>query len=55
MEANSRENGMVAATMSRAADIAQEEEENDRNQDHSFGQVVQHGVAGEVNQSRCDR
>ena len=33
-----------------AADVAQEKKQNDRDQDHSFGQVVQHGVGGEVNQ-----
>ncbi len=29
----------------RAADIAEKEKQNDRNQDHSFGEVVQHRVS----------
>ena len=33
-----------------AADVAEKQEENDRDQDHAFRQVVQHGVAGEVDQ-----
>ena len=33
-----------------AAHVAEKEKENDRDQDHSLGQVVQHGVRGEVEQ-----
>ena len=34
----------------RAADIAEEQEQDDRHQDDAFGQVVQHGVGGVVDQ-----
>ena len=50
MEANSSENGMVSATISAPRDIAQEQEQNDDDQDDAFGQVVQHGVGGEMHQ-----
>src|SRR6202044_3957128 len=33
-----------------AANVAQEEEENNHHQDDSLGQIVQHGVGGEVEQ-----
>src|SRR5580692_893183 len=33
-----------------STDIAEEQKEDDRNQDHPFRQVVKHGVAGEVNE-----
>ena len=34
----------------RAADIAEEQEQNDGHQDDAFGQIVQHGVGGVVDQ-----
>ena len=34
----------------RAAHVAEEEKQDDRDQDHALGQVVQHGVGGEVQQ-----
>ena len=33
-----------------AAHVAEEEKQNDHDQDHSLGQVVQNGVRGEVQQ-----
>ena len=33
-----------------AANIAEEQEQNERDQDHSFGKIVQHGVRGEVDE-----
>ena len=34
----------------RATDIAKKQKQNDRNQNHPFGQVVKHGMGSEVNQ-----
>ena len=36
--------------MKRAADVAQEQEQDHRHQDDAFGQIVQHGVRGVVQQ-----
>ena len=41
---------MVAATISAPRTLPRNKKQNDRYQDHSFRQVVQHGVTGEVNQ-----
>ena len=34
----------------RAADVAQQQEQHKRHQDEAFGEVVQNGMGGEVNQ-----
>ena len=36
--------------MSAPRTLPRNKKQNDRYQDHSFGEVVQHGVSGEVNQ-----
>ena len=44
MDAKSRENGMVSATMNGGASIEQKQEKDDADQDHALGQVVHHRV-----------
>jgi hypothetical protein len=44
MAANNSENGMVAATISAPRTLPRKKEQDDRYQDHSFREVVQHGV-----------
>ena len=44
MDANSNENGMVSATIKSGTSIEKKKEENDADQNHSFGQVVHHGM-----------
>ncbi len=41
---------MVSATIRRTAKIPEEQKKNQRYQDDSLGQVVEHGVRGVVNQ-----
>ena len=50
IDANSSENGMVSGHDERAANVAEEQKQNDRHQDEALGQVVQHGVGGELHQ-----
>ena len=48
--ANSSENGMVRATMMRAAHVSEKQKQNDDDQNDAFGQIVQHRMRGEVHQ-----
>ena len=50
MEANSSENGMVSATMSAPRILPRKINRMIDDQDHSFGEVVQHRVRGVVHQ-----
>jgi hypothetical protein len=50
MDANKQSEGNGDGDDECAAHIAQKEKENDRDEDDSFGQIVQHGMRGEMDQ-----